>query len=120
MGFDCSAFRKKIFMMEKIFLWLYGVLKKRYDHTDEVKVECIAYEHYVSSRHMYGFPKSENNSYMDAWELYDHYVNKSDKRNTMIQWASRSTGMQNKKAISNNAGTGKQHLTVTDPYHFKK
>lgn len=46
----------------------------------EIRWETIGYNNWVSSLHTTGFPKNDNGTAMDCWQLYDFYINKSDKR----------------------------------------
>ena|SRR5688572_18378465 len=37
------------------------------------RIEAIAFNNWVSSRHKEGWPKKEDGSMMTCWELYDHF-----------------------------------------------
>lgn len=51
--------------------------------------ECIGYNNWVQSLHKEGFPKNENGSMMDCWQLYHHYKSLSGKRKIYIEHAER-------------------------------
>lgn len=41
----------------------------------QTRDECIAYTNWLNTLHKSGFPKNKNGTFMNCWELYDHYYN---------------------------------------------
>lgn len=51
------------------------------EESKQIRFECIAYHNWVSSLNKEGFPKNEDGSPMNCWQLYDHYITLTEKRN---------------------------------------
>jgi len=61
----------------------------------DVRVECIAYNNWLTTLNKDGYPKNENGTSMNCWELFDHYsrLEKSEGgliRDTYVNHANQS------------------------------
>jgi len=55
---------------------------------DEAKaVEAIAYQLWVGSLNKKGFPKNNNGTSMDCWQLYDYFKKSKSIRNSYLRHA---------------------------------
>lgn len=74
--------------MKKIILWIFRKLIKNKSVIELIerqrRSEAIGYNLWVGSLNKHGFPKNDNGSFKDCWQLYDYYF-KSDNRNIYIQ-----------------------------------
>ncbi len=53
-------------------------------------VEAVAFSLWIPSLHVEGFPKNDNGTMMNAWQLYEHWVNKcEEERRIYLQHAAR-------------------------------
>lgn len=54
---------------------------------EKLRGECIGYNNWVSTLNKNGFPKNDNGTSMDCWQLYDYYFQASNKRHIFIHHA---------------------------------
>jgi hypothetical protein len=48
------------------------------------RIEAIAFNAWLNSLQKKGFPRNENGSWMNVWELYDYWDTKVDKKPFII------------------------------------
>lgn len=74
--------------MKRFRAWCYRQALKDKNISDEIQSnlrhENIAYNNWVSSLHKSGFPKNENGTSMNCWQLHDYYTSESGKKNVFV------------------------------------
>jgi len=80
--------------MKKIRMWFYKQALKDNSIVELIerqrRTESIAYNLWVDSLAKKGFPRNENGTCMDCWQLYDYFY-KADNRSIYIQHSDRKS-----------------------------
>jgi len=77
--------------MKIIIRWLYAQLLKnetiKKDIEMRIRHECIGYSNWKGLLNKYGYPKNDNGTMMNCWQLHTYYKEKSGKRSSMVSHA---------------------------------